>query len=61
MQTRESDLRRRVNTCISLSVFIIQKAERQLKGHTADEEEEPWPDVGSVLDSTGSLLRPLSH
>ncbi|XP_062248605.1 uncharacterized protein LOC133957162 [Platichthys flesus] len=39
---------------------MIEKAERQLKGHTA-EEEEPWPDVGSVLDSTGSLSRPLSQ
>lgn len=30
-------------------------------GHTTSEEEEPWPDVGSILDSTGSLSRPLTH
>lgn len=61
MQTPEPNLRRRIDTCISLSGFIIQKAERQLKGHTSDEEEEPWPDVGSILDSTGSLPRPPSR
>lgn len=32
----EPDLRRRVDTYISLSEFMIQKAERQLTGHTAD-------------------------
>ncbi|KAJ8375844.1 hypothetical protein SKAU_G00064240 [Synaphobranchus kaupii] len=39
----------------------MQRAERQLEGHTAEEEELPWPDVGSILDSTGSLSRTLSH
>lgn len=61
VQTPEPDLRRRVDTCISLSDFIIQRAERQLKGHKAYKDEEPWPDVGSILDSTGSVSRPLSH
>ncbi|XP_076869830.1 uncharacterized protein LOC143521148 [Brachyhypopomus gauderio] len=62
VQTPESDLRRRVDTCIALSEFIIQRAKGQLKGHTSDEEEkEPWPDVGSVLDSTCSLSRPMSY
>lgn len=61
VQTPEPDLRRKVDTCLSLSGFIIQKAHRQLKGHAADMEEEPWPDVGSILDSTGSLSRPPSH
>lgn len=61
IQTPEPDLRRRVDTCISFSGFLIKRAERQLKGHKSDEDEEPWPDVGSVLDSTGSVSRPLSH
>ena len=43
---------------ISLSDFIIRKAGKQLKDHTTGEEEESWPDVGSILDSTGSLSRP---
>lgn len=57
LQAPETELRRKVDTCISLSDFIIRKAEKQLKEHTTGEEEEPWPDVGSILDSTGSLLR----
>lgn len=61
IQTPEPDLRRRVDSCISLSGFIIRNAERQLMGHTTTEDEEPWPDVGSILDSTGSLSRPLTH
>lgn len=61
IQTPESDLQRRVDTCVSLSGFIIQRAERQLEGHTADEEDEPWPDVGSILDSNASLSNPPSQ
>lgn len=61
MQTPEPSLRRRVDLCISLSRFIIQMAERQLKGYTADQEDEPWPDVGSILDSTGSLSKSPSR
>lgn len=60
MHTPDPELRRRVDTCISLSGFIIQRAERQLEEHTT-ENEDPWPDVGSVLDSTGSLSRSLSR
>ena len=60
IETPEPDLRRRVDTCVSLSEFIILKAEKQLQGCT-EGEEEPWPDVGSILDSTGSLSRPLTH
>ncbi|XP_038583838.1 uncharacterized protein LOC119909695 [Micropterus salmoides] len=58
VQAPEAELRRRVDTCISLSGFIIQKAERHLKGITT---EDPWPDVGSILNSTCSPSRPLSH
>ena len=61
MQTPEPSLRRRVDLCISLSGCIIQRAERKLKGYTADEEDEPWPDVGSILDSTCSLSQSPSR
>ncbi len=61
VQTPEQDLRRRIDACISLSGFIVKRAQEQCEGHAADVEEEPWPDVGSILDSTGSLSRPLSH
>ncbi|RXN12344.1 inner centromere -like protein [Labeo rohita] len=61
VQTPEQDLRRRIDACISLSGFIVRRAQRQREAHAADEEKEPWPDVGSILDSTGSLLRPVSH
>lgn len=56
----EPDLRRRVDTCVSLSAFMIRRAKEQLKGHTADKEQEPWPDVGSILDSSSSSKSP-SH
>ncbi|XP_023817899.1 stress response protein NST1-like isoform X1 [Oryzias latipes] len=58
--TPESDLRRKVDTCMSLSRFIIQKTKRQLQGSPADEEEEPWPDVGSILNSTVSSSQSMS-
>lgn len=61
MQTPEPDLQRRVDTCMSFSEFIIQRAERQLKGHEADKDEESWPDAGCVLGSTGSVSRPRSR
>ncbi len=32
-----------------------RKAQRQHEGLAANEEEEPWTDVGLNLDSTGSL------
>ena len=47
IQTPEHD------QCVELLGFITQKAGRQIKGLTTDDEEEPWPDVGSILDSTG--------
>ncbi|XP_049331632.1 uncharacterized protein LOC125799291 [Astyanax mexicanus] len=59
VQTPETDLRRKVDACIALSEFIVRKAGRLIEGHTT--EEESWPDVGSILDSTGSISRPLSH
>nr|XP_021322660.1 uncharacterized protein LOC108179640 [Danio rerio] len=61
VQIPEQDLRRRIDVCISLSGFIVKRAQMHLEGHASDEIEEPWPDVGSVLDSTSSLSRPLSH
>ena len=61
IQTPEQDLRRRVDKCVELSGFITQRADRQLKGLTTDDEEEPWPDVGSTLDSTGSTSKPMSY
>ena len=39
----------------------LHKRHRQLKGLTTDDEEEPWPDVGSILDSTGSMSKPMSY
>ncbi|KAM7380993.1 hypothetical protein PAMP_004254 [Pampus punctatissimus] len=54
-QSPEPDVRQRVDTCVSLSDHIILRAERQLSGHS--EEEEPWPDYGSVLNSTSSRSR----
>lgn len=61
VQTPERDLRRRIDACISLSGFIVRRAQGQCEGHAADVEKEPWLDVGSILDSTGSLSRPPSH
>ena len=60
-ETPEPDLRRKVDTCVSLSEFILQKATGQLKGHSSAGEEEEWPDFGSILDSTDSMSKPPSH
>lgn len=40
LKTPETELRRKVDTCISLTDFIIRKAERQLKEHATGKEEE---------------------
>lgn len=61
LQVPEADLRRRVDTCVSLSAFMIKRANEQLKGHTSDQSIEPWPDVVSILDSASSSLRSPSH
>jgi len=44
-------------TCVSLSDHIIFRVQRQLSGHSEEEEEEPWPDHGSILNSTSSQSR----
>ncbi|XP_028316746.1 uncharacterized protein LOC114471941 [Gouania willdenowi] len=61
IQTPDPDMRRRVDLCMSLSAFIVKRARSQVKGHTSDEQEEAWPDLGSILNSTGSLSMPPSH
>ncbi|KAK0142599.1 hypothetical protein N1851_019473 [Merluccius polli] len=59
LEIPEQDLRRKVDTCVSLSEFIVHKATRQLQGHYSEEEE--WPDFGSILNSTGSLSNSQSR
>ena len=57
VQISEPDVHRRVNTCISLSDHIIQRAARHLTDYPKQEEAEPWPDFGLILDSTISLSK----
>lgn len=43
--------------CRSLSGHVILRVERQLKGHTGEEEKEPCPDFGSDLDTAYSFSK----
>ncbi|XP_032411399.1 uncharacterized protein LOC116714770 isoform X2 [Xiphophorus hellerii] len=61
MQTPDADARRKVDACTSLSAFIVRRAEKQLQGHFAEGDEEPWPDFGSCLGSESTTSRSKSR
>ncbi|KAL2098424.1 hypothetical protein ACEWY4_007631 [Coilia grayii] len=59
MQTPETKLRRNVDSCMALSQFIVQRAQKKIEGK--EEEDELWPDVGSILDSMDACMeRPVA-
>lgn len=60
IQAPDPDMRCKVDACTSLSDFIVKRAEKWLEGH-AEEDKEPWPDVGSCLESEGSKSKSKSQ
>ncbi|KAK7888621.1 hypothetical protein WMY93_024181 [Mugilogobius chulae] len=60
IEAPDSDMRRKVDACTSLSDFIVKKAERWLEGNT-EGDKEAWPDVGSCLESEGSKSKSKSQ
>ncbi|XP_053363240.1 uncharacterized protein LOC128533064 [Clarias gariepinus] len=49
--TPDSETRRKVDICVQISKFIVSKAEGYMQGKIAEEEQD-WPDVGSLFEST---------
>ncbi|XP_077385926.1 uncharacterized protein LOC144023873 [Festucalex cinctus] len=47
----DQETRRRVDLCIQVSNFISHRAAKQLDGHTF-EEDDGWPEVGSLFNSS---------
>nr|XP_061819695.1 uncharacterized protein LOC133608465 [Nerophis lumbriciformis] len=58
MQAPDADVRRKVDACVSMSEFMIKRAQQLIEGDAAVNEEQ-WPDIGSILNSSIPSLKSL--
>lgn len=52
VSTPDQDTRRRVDRCVEISNFIIFRASSRLDGRIPKGEEQDWPEVGSLFNSS---------
>ena len=58
IQAPDADVRRKVDACVAMSEFMIKRAQQLIDGDAALNEEQ-WPDVGSILNSSSPSLKSL--
>lgn len=56
----DQETRRKVDICVQISKFILSKATSYMDGKAAEEEQD-WPDVGSLFQSTTCKSRTFEH
>lgn len=52
ISTPDQDMRRRVDLCVEISNFVVSRASSRLDGKTPEEEEQEWPEAGSLFNSS---------
>ncbi|KAE8293723.1 hypothetical protein D5F01_LYC08836 [Larimichthys crocea] len=54
VSTPDQDVRRKVDLCVEVSSFILSRASSCLDGKIPEEEEQEWPEAGSLWNSSRS-------
>lgn len=52
VSTPDQKILRRVDLCVEMSRFIVSRASCRLDGKIPEGEEEDWPEVGSLFNSS---------
>lgn len=54
VSTPDQEVRRKVDLCVEVSGFILSRASSRLDGKIPEEEEQDWPEAGSLWNSSKS-------
>lgn len=52
VSTPDQDMRRRVDLCVEISNFIVSRASSHLDERIPEEDEQDWPEAGSLWNSS---------